>query len=206
MAENETADIHASHRWLAVIRMIAAGCSREDTATKIWEATVKAWHAVGKQFQKAGFTIQQIAQAAVDGDRELLDRAYRETGHHRFVKLIESGGGFMKSAPEVLVRAMTTYHRHVEQQIRDQLVAKGISPSFPAASHLVSPAFAATQDAVQTLARGLIDTPSVRAAKLMRIFLPHDRPAATGPVPIADLLKISLGPIAPPPQQMGAGQ
>src|SRR5690606_33565973 len=113
MAENETCDIRCSQRWNQVIRAIRQQRSSVEVEREICKGLDGAWKAIQRQFAKHGHSLLQVVEAAIIGDRAYLDRVYRETDCHRFVKIIESCGGFMSTPADVVERAVGVHLRTV---------------------------------------------------------------------------------------------
>lgn len=171
MAENETLDICKSPRWIPVCRLILQGKPTAQVQREIRRCLAASWKAVQRQFKKHGFTLDQVGDAAIRGDRAFLDRAYRESKYHRFVRLIEGSCGFMTSPGEVLERAVKSQLRCVSDQIRDTLVAKGHCTTVTQADGVVYSAFEAIRSDATTLARNLVEAPRY-AAQLIKEWEP----------------------------------
>ena len=206
MAENETPDIRVSRRWWPVIRLLAAGGSDAEVAAAILAASLKVWKAVSRQLGKIGITFEKLTQAVAERDQAFLDRAYKASGHHRFVRWIEAAGGPMIAAPEVMSRAIDRLHLHVEQQVRDHLVGKGLSGSIEEATRKVSSPFRLTRGLVIAWAPDLAGPGKLRAADLLRQVPPALRPSPAGTPAMPELLNRSLlmPSVRPPsPPQIG---
>jgi hypothetical protein len=195
MAENETLDIRYSGRWIPVIRSIREGRPADEIECEIKDAFLKSWTAIRKQFRNAGFTLEQVLDAAVNGDRAFLDRAYRDSKYHRFIRLIEGCSGFMEGTVDVLERTINSQLRAVRDQIRDVLVSRGDCADFGAADRRVSTPFRNVSPAATEFARRLLDAPA-KAARLMAKVQPTEMPAPS-------LLHVSLINPASPPVGIG---
>jgi hypothetical protein len=195
MAENEMLDIRHSRRWIPVVRSIREGRPVDEIECEIKDAVSKSWTAIRKQFRKAGFTLEQILDAAINNDRAFLESAYRSSKYHRFIRLIEQCGGFMDGAVDVLERTINSQLRAVRDQIRDVLVSRGDCANFEAADRRVSTPFQNVSPAAAEFARQLLDAPA-KAARLMTKVQPTDMPASS-------LLHMSLINPASPPVGIG---
>jgi hypothetical protein len=191
MAENETLDIRNSPRWVPVIRSIRDGAPSAEVERFIKEALGKSWAAIRKQFRKAGFTLQDVLRASAEGDTSFLEKAYRDSKYHKFVRLIRECRDFMDSPADVLERTINSQLRTVRNQIRDLLVRQGDCSSFAEADARVAVAFDNVAPDAAAFARRLVEAP-LRATKL----LAEPQPAVA---PVPSLIHVSLiNPAAPP--------
>jgi transcriptional regulator with XRE-family HTH domain len=162
MAENETLDLHHSTRWLRVLQSLDRGCSIDQVKDEIMAALAKSWRAVDHQFRKAGFTREQVTEAALNGDHAFLDMAYRASKHHRFVRLIEESAPLTGGEVAVMVKVVANQLHTVADQARAYLTDKGRDPA--AADRMVSQAFGAADSEAERFARGLVEPPRRTAA------------------------------------------
>jgi hypothetical protein len=176
MPENETLDIRNSPRWIPVIRSIRDAAPSDDVERCIREALAKSWDAIRKQFRKTGFTLQQVLAASAEGDTAFLDKAYRDSKYHRFVRLIGQCRCFMDGPLEILERTINSQLRIVKDQVCDFLVSRGVCCSFAEADARVATPFQNIAPIAAAYARRLVEAP-VRAATLLTEPQTSDVPA-----------------------------
>jgi hypothetical protein len=159
MAENETLDLHRSSRWRRPLEALRDHLSEGEVADLIRLSLSGSWEKVRREFVKAGYSLEQIIDAAIEGNDAYLDQAYRDLRYHRFVKLLRESVRFMDSRDQVMERAVRQQLLMAKQQIRDELAQDPRFKSVAEAAAVTGAAFDQVRDAAADFARLFVDSP-----------------------------------------------
>ena len=174
MAENETLDIHCSSRWRKPLEALRRRAPAEEVAELLRESLAASWESIRRQFKKGGYSLEQILDAAIAGDKAFLDQAYRDLHYHKFVNLIRVSVGFMENREQVMERAIRHQLRTATQQIRNVLAQDPSFRSVAEASEVTASAFGAIQQDCAAYARGFVENPRAAKQKLCSSKVAHD--------------------------------
>ncbi len=166
MAENETLDIRCSSRWRKPLEALRRRAPTEEVADLLRESLADCWGKVRREFRKGGFSLEEVLDAAIDGDHAFLNRAYRELHYHKFVELIRRSAGFMENREQIMESAMRQHLRMTEQQMRDVLARDSDAQSVSDASRRTDEAFSEIRRDASTFAQSFVEKPRAARQKL----------------------------------------